>query len=335
MKKVWLIGFLFLVHSFSHAISEDGYQEKWKNEVFPFFLEHTTFHFMMSHDDNLKLHYGILLNQSSNSNKNLIVVSPGRSEPFYKYAELAYDLYQKGFSLAFLDHRGQGGSERILANPEKSHVKRFKYYVNDLEKFMDKVVSQIPRQKTFLLAHSMGSTIGMMLMAKRSDLFDKAVLSSPMLEPNTGKYSPVVALAYASALRAIGKGSDWAPGEGGYNTPVFEGNEVTGSRVRREMAIDLYEDYDDFKIGGMTVDWIGTSLASNNHFVLKYKKVRNPVIVLKAGDDTVVFTKRQHKFCLKAKKCQMIEYTKAKHEILMETDNIRNDVLKRINSFFQ
>ena len=335
MKSVLLLVAFLLSNVSGYAISEVGYQEKWENDVFPFFLDQTQFNYMMSHDDRLKLHYGILVNESTQSKNELIVLLPGRSEPLYKYSELAYDLYQKGYSIALLDHRGQGGSQRRLNDPEKGHVKSFKYYVRDLEKFMDTIVVKLGAKKTYLVAHSMGAAASMMLMAKRSDLFDKAVLSSPMLEPNTGKFKPSVALAYGTALRLIGKGDDWAPGESGYETPIFEGNEVTGSRVRRNMATFLYENYEEFKMGGVTVDWISTSLGTNNRFTFKYKKVKTPVLLLKAGQDTVVFTDRHDKFCRKAINCTLIEYPTAKHEVLMEVDAIRDDILNKTFDFFK
>lgn len=333
MKIAFLL-VTFLLSSIGFAISEQDYIEKWENEVFPFFLKKTQFDYMISHDDQLKLLYGILLNETAQSNHKLIVLLPGRSEPIYKYSELTYDLYQKGYSIALLDHRGQGGSERSVSNPEKGHVKSFKYYVKDIEKFMDSIVMKLGMKKTFLIAHSMGASASLMLMADRSDLFDKAILSSPMLKPNTGKYPPSVALTYMTGLRLIGKGEDWAPGEKGYETPVFEGNRVTGSRVRRAMVTYLYETYDEFKMGGVTVDWVATSIGTNNRFVFKYRKIKTPIMILQAGDDSVVYTKRQNKLCRKARNCQLIHYPSAKHEILIEVDKIRNDVMKKTFNFF-
>ncbi len=334
MKYAFLFVAL-LTHAFSFAISETNYQEKWESEVFPFFLNNTELNFMMSHDDQVRLHYGILHNDSAKSNGNLIVFLPGRSEPFYKYSELAYDLYQEGYSFAFLDHRGQGGSSRELPDLEKGHVKSFKYYVRDIETFMDQIVIKLGYKKNYLMAHSMGAAAALMLMADRPNIFEKAVLSSPMLEPNTGKYKPSVALAYATVLRIAGKGDEYAPGEKGYETPIFEGNEVTHSYVRREMATFLYEHYDQFKLGGVTVDWIATSLGTNNRFALKYKKIKTPLIMLKPGMDTVVFTDRQDKLCQKAKDCTLVEYPQGKHELFMEVDSIRDDILLRAKAFFK
>jgi len=96
----------------------------------------------------------------------------------------------------------------------------------------------------------------------------------------------------------------------------------------------LMDHYPEFHLGGVTVDWIGTVLGTNDLFVCEYKKIKTPLIVLQAGNDTVVFTKRQNKLCSKAKSCTLVAYPTAKHEILQEVDSIRNDVLKRTLHFF-
>ncbi|MCT6568541.1 alpha/beta fold hydrolase, partial [Staphylococcus aureus] len=44
----------------------------------------------------------------------MVVVVPGRIESYVKYPEVAYDLFQQGYDVIVLDHRGQGRSGRIL-----------------------------------------------------------------------------------------------------------------------------------------------------------------------------------------------------------------------------
>ncbi|MGL5047826.1 MAG: serine aminopeptidase domain-containing protein, partial [Shewanella sp.] len=45
-----------------------------------------------------------------------IVLSTGRVESYLKYQELIFDLYQQGYSVYAIDHRGQGGSDRMTSN---------------------------------------------------------------------------------------------------------------------------------------------------------------------------------------------------------------------------
>lgn len=65
----------------------------------------------------------------------VVVICPGRIESYVKYAELAYDLFHLGFDVLIIDHRGQGRSGRLLADPHLGHVNRFNDYVDDLAAF--------------------------------------------------------------------------------------------------------------------------------------------------------------------------------------------------------
>src|ERR1700694_1956475 len=46
----------------------------------------------------------------------------GRTEFIEKYFEVIADLRRRGFAVATMDWRGQGGSGRMLRNPNKGHV---------------------------------------------------------------------------------------------------------------------------------------------------------------------------------------------------------------------
>ena len=52
----------------------------------------------------------------------------GRGEFIEKYFEVVADLRRRGFAVATMDWRGQGGSARPLSNPRKGHVRNFDQY---------------------------------------------------------------------------------------------------------------------------------------------------------------------------------------------------------------
>src|SRR5215470_9875549 len=72
--------------------------------------------------------------------KGTVCIFPGRTEFIEKYFETVRDLRARGFAVATLDWRGQGLSERPLADPYKGHVDDFSRYDIDLETFMKEVV---------------------------------------------------------------------------------------------------------------------------------------------------------------------------------------------------
>src|ERR687892_1390043 len=60
--------------------------------------------------------------------KGTVCLFPGRAEFIEKYFETVRDLRARGFAVAALDWRGQGGSQRALSDPYKGHVERFSEY---------------------------------------------------------------------------------------------------------------------------------------------------------------------------------------------------------------
>ncbi len=83
----------------------------------------------------------------------------GRTEFIEKYFEVIADLRRRGFAVATMDWRGQGGSQRMLANPRKGHVRGFWEYDRDLIRFMKDIVLPDCPPPFIGLAHSMGGNV--------------------------------------------------------------------------------------------------------------------------------------------------------------------------------
>ncbi len=52
----------------------------------------------------------------------MVVISIGRIKSCVKYPEVADDLFQCGYDVMIIDHRGQGLSGRLLADSHWGHV---------------------------------------------------------------------------------------------------------------------------------------------------------------------------------------------------------------------
>lgn len=89
--------------------------------------------------------------------KGTVCIFPGRAEMIEKYFEVVRDLRERGFAVAVLDWRGQGGSARALADPRKGHVGDFAEFQLDLDAFMKQIVLPDCPPPYFALAHSMGA----------------------------------------------------------------------------------------------------------------------------------------------------------------------------------
>jgi len=87
--------------------------------------------------------------------RGTVCIFPGRTEWIEKYFETVRDLRSRGFAAAILDWRGQGLSDRALADRFKGHVRSFAEFDIDLETFMRDVVLPDCPPPIFALALSL------------------------------------------------------------------------------------------------------------------------------------------------------------------------------------
>lgn len=312
------------------AVPEKGLETTWKEVIYPWYGNLSTGEFKNSRNLTVRFVY-----QVKQENTKTLVIVPGRSEPALKYAELAFDLKDKGVDLFILDHQGQGESDRILSDSNKGHVISFGDYVADFRQFMGLVNEIKPETEKFLIAHSMGGAITTRFISEEARAFRKAVLIAPMMKLNTKPYNEVVARYYSKLLVTIGKGNDYAPGYGPYKPEedLFETNVYTHSEARFNISKHIYLTWPDLVLGGPTTRWVHESLKATKS--IDKLPFETKTILFQAGLDQTVVNDRQTTFCKrKGNFCELIHIPDARHEILMEKDSIRDEVLKKISSFF-
>lgn len=326
-----MIFFLTLISSIAFAIPEQNFSENWQNQVLPHFSTGTQRVFV--NPLGMKLNYYSFL---SSKNTKTLVILPGRTEPALKYAEMIYDLKNHGFNIYILDHQGQGASERILKDTHKGYVRKFSNYVQDFSNWMNEVViPETNNQERFLVGHSMGGTIGALYLSKEASIFKKAILSAPMLEVNTAPYKETVARILSGALSLAGQATKYAPDRGPYipENDTFIKNEVTHSEMRFNLAKEIFVKNPQLVLGGPTNRWVNQSLKATKKIDKLASEIKIPILLLQAGKDLIVKPTRQTDFCHKALDCKLIPMPEAYHEILQETDVIRDEAMKMILAF--
>lgn len=264
-----------------------------------------------------------------------IVVFPGRTESFYKYAEVAWDLRGRGYSLYILDHRGQGSSSRLLVDREKGHVDAFGSYVADAKQFVDKVVRARPHRKLLALAHSMGGAIAAQYLRSYPNDFAAAVLSAPMFELVTPWYSggELGALAVVTSAVTLGFGDSYAASQGPFD-PLAP-NDVSHSTARFQMSRWLFSEFPETILGGTTNLWVRESISAGRDLRSRAAEIRTPILLLEAGADQIVALEGGETFCAAAPRCEAARFAGSGHELLMERDAIRNAVLDKLLAYFQ
>ncbi|MCH1929815.1 alpha/beta fold hydrolase [Shewanella sp. A25] len=262
-----------------------------------------------------------------------IIISSGRVESYIKYQELIFDLYQQGFSVFAIDHRGQGLSSRLTQNPHQGHVRRFNDYVDDFALFIRTIVLKQATEPLLLLGHSMGGAIGTLYLKEYPDTFTAAAFSAPMYGiklPMPKGFVRWLASKLDSSLNGgepnyVLNGHNYQPGP-------FKGNDLTHSQPRYQHYREQYELQPELQLGSPTNRWLTESLDAADACVLATAHIRTPILILQAGDDRVVDNAAQNLAVSTHCKLKVIEG--AAHEIFMEKDSYRNQALKEVLSFF-
>ncbi len=318
--------------SVARGVGEEGYDAIMRTEVLPFAESGRAGSFVG--EAGIEIAYLI---HEAERERGALVILPGKSESFLKYAEVAYDLRGAGYSLYLMDHRGTGLSGELLRDaPGRTHVERFDDYIRDLDRFVGEVVNARPHTRRILLAHSMGGAIALLYLESRPGVFDGAILCAPMLRIITDPVPEALARAMSAAAVKVGLGSRYCPGRGPYAREAFEENIFTRSRVRWSRWEEaLIPSHSFTGLGGPTLGWLRASMAAGEKARRDAGRVGVPVLLLQAGDDGLVRNDPQDEACRRMARCEMCRFPGARHEILMERDAIRTGAIDRILEFLE
>jgi lysophospholipase len=270
--------------------------------------------------------------------RGVCVLLDGQTEFLEKYDEVAGELNARGFRVAALDWRGQGGSARALPNGLKAHVGDFAEYDSDLSAFMEQVVRPISDNKTpIALAHSMGGQILMRALHEKPDLFQAAVVSAPMMRAMTRGYPPTLARVVCMAENFAGQQDSWVWGMDKRDPLVmsFEDNLVTSDRARfaRNQAILVAQK--DIRLAGPTWGWLEAAYRSMERSMADgfAETISTPLLIIGAGRDKIVDTRASRQFASRLPNGSYLEFAEAEHEIMMENDAIRDWFWKAFDAF--
>jgi lysophospholipase len=261
--------------------------------------------------------------------RGTVCLFQGRGECIEKYFEVVADLRRRGFAVATLDWRGQGGSVRMLGNPHKGYVRSFADYDQDLFHFMKEIVLPDCQPPYIALAHSMGGHILLRNATLPGSWFSRMVLSAPMIDIARERLGAprAVSRAYAEILASLGLGFMYA--HNGRDRPLelepFEGNALTSDRERYQRNRMVLEAAPSLGLGSPTVAWLRAALRSIARLTAPdYPlRVEVPLLLFAAGKDTIVSTRAIEEFALRLKVGTHLLLPQAHHEILQETDEVR------------
>ncbi len=281
--------------------------------------------------DGSKLHYYFELPKES---KATIVIVHGFCEFWGKYHEMAWYFRQAGYGFFFMEQRGHGYSHRDVESLDLVHIDNYSQYVEDLNQFIKQVV--IPEngdRHLYLFAHSMGGAVGTLFLEQYPRYFEKAVLSSPMLDIKTGNIPKSIISVYAAYLKMARKMKELSVNQNHFDgRPNFE-NSSCLSRVRYNYQFEQRLKNENYQTNGATFGWGSASLAANRKLLRNAKRVQIPVLMFIAGMDHLVNSRGQLIFAEKSANTRVVVYKEAKHEIFNSLKPILTDYYGRIFDF--
>jgi lysophospholipase len=253
----------------------------------------------------------------------------GRGEFVEKYFEVVADLRRRGFAVATMDWRGQGGSSRPLSNPWKGHVRSFAEFDADLKQFMKEIVLPDCPPPFMALAHSMGANILLRNAARPGSWFERMILCAPMIAFSEAKvgYPHAMARAYAEAGCLLGLGRSYI--KGGSDVVVerglFEGNQLTSDRERWYRNKSVLDAEPSLGLGSPTIGWLRAAYRSMGLVSAEgyAASVLVPMMVFVAGKDEIVSSRAAEDFAVALKVGTHVLLPSARHEILQEADSVR------------
>lgn len=261
--------------------------------------------------------------------KGTVCVFPGRGEYIEKYFEVVADLRRRGYAVAVMDWRGQGGSQRRLSNPRKGHVVGFTEYDRDAAIFMREVVMPSCPAPYIGLGHSLGGNVLLRGAQSEASVFSRMILVSPMIQIHDAQLRNPAGLvrAYSEGASLVGLATAYVKGGGDEPEQAleFEGNVLTSDYVRWSRNKAILEQAPELGLGSPTIGWLRSALRScamlQKPDYPKYVAV--PMLLFAAGSDQVVSPQAIEDFAVDLKIGGHIVMPGSRHEILQESDDIR------------
>ncbi|MGH1349824.1 MAG: alpha/beta fold hydrolase [Methyloligellaceae bacterium] len=266
---------------------------------------------------------------TSGGRKGTVCLFTGRSEFIEKYYEVIADLRRRGFSVATMDWRGQGGSVRVLRNSRKGYIRKFEEYEADVHNFMKQIVLPDCPPPYFALAHSMGGHVILRMGTARNCWFDRMVLNAPMFEFSEKQlpFSFGMVKGVMETMSLLGMGDRYVAGgsDRAWDEQPYEKNPLTSDRGRYDRSQAILKSAPELGLGSPTVAWMRSACRS----IVKIRdplfpnQIQVPVLIIGAGDDDVVSTRATEDMSVRLKVGSHLVIPQARHEIMQERDELR------------
>jgi lysophospholipase len=258
--------------------------------------------------------------------RGTVLILPGRVEFIEKYAtEVVGELLERRFAVIGFDWRGQGLSDRPLADHDKGHIDRFGTYISDLRLFLDTVVAPEAPRPLLALCHSMGGHLFLRSLSLHGSApFAAAVLTAPM----TGLAQEALlrnVLRLTPPLPAVERRYLYGAGPYIAAKQPFKGNVLTRDERRFRFTTQWFASDPRLSLGGPTIGWCRQALRSIAAGLAPgvLERIDLQLLLVSAGKDTLVDPASHKLVARRLRQGELVTLPEARHEIMMETDAVR------------
>ncbi|WP_158808702.1 alpha/beta fold hydrolase [Beijerinckia sp. L45] len=267
--------------------------------------------------------------------RGTVFIAMGRSEFIEEYFEVITDLLDRRFDVVIVDWRGQGQSDREIARRRRGHVRHFDAYKRDLAAIEAQILRPFATKPWFALGHSMGGAILLDQAHDGRSPFARLVLSAPMIDlPLRFRNAIARFMAVAAWL-----GFDAMLIPGGQEDSIFkrgfDGNPLTSDPQRYSRTSVTIETSPNLAVGAPTIGWLHAAFRLMNRFQNPRFAIETvtPILIMAAGADRIVDTKATERFSARLKAGHCITLAEARHEVIMERDDIRERFWAAFDAF--
>jgi lysophospholipase len=266
-------------------------------------------------------------------NIGTIFLQQGHNEFIEKYFETIQEFIDRGYSVICFDWRGQGMSERMIDNINKSYINDFKRHDKDLEKILEEIIDPFFPKPLIGIGHSMGGCLMLSAFHNHPLKFTHGILSAPMLGFKNEKFLRTA----SSLMNFFKKDTDYLIGSKpnmGMETP-FEENDLTSDQIRYKRTQMLVRKMPSIRLWGVTNSF---AKAVNKRLKLIRRKnwaeiIDLKILIINNLNDIVVDPKKIRNMQKRLKNSEIIEFDNTEHEIFMEKDIYRKKLWENIDKF--
>ncbi len=273
--------------------------------------------------------------------RGVCVLLNGQTEFIEKYFEVIDELRGRGFAVATMDWRGQGGSTRMTQDTRKSFVGDFNEYDQDLDTLMHWIVQPMLAQgeKPVALAHSMGAHNLLRALSQNPGRFAAAVVSAPMIAISFRGQREFLVRAVTAFQVWRGRRGDWVWGMEARDPHrvSFSSQLVTSDPQRFERTQMLLREQPDLRLAGATWSWLAAALRSMDWLREpgRPEAITTPLLVVGAGKDRICQTAQTKALAARLPAGEYVEISDSEHELMMERNPIRAQFWAAFDTFMK